>query len=541
MTKETKCASITWVGHLLVLFALSNGSLTAQSVTPSARQTTTSGAIYLDPSAPTEKRVDDLISRMTLEEKTGQLLSIAPAIPRLRVPAYNYWSEALHGIGNDGQATVFPQAIGFASTWNTALVHQMADAISTEARARYQEALRQDRRVQSEGLTFWSPNINLFRDPRWGRGQETYGEDPYLTGRMGVAFVTGMQGDDPKYLKALATPKHFAVHSGPEPARHTIDVQISKHDIEDSYLPAFRAAVVEGKAGSVMCAYNSLNGEPDCANSFLLQDTLRKDWQFKGYVVSDCGAITDIYSHHKYVRTIEEAAAVSMKRGTDLDCDFTQTESAGYLQAVKKGDLSEADIDRSLRRLFTARFRLGMFDPPALVKYTNIPFSENDSEAHRRLALEVARQSMVLLKNDGTLPLKKGIQKIAVIGPLGDSASALLGNYNGMPSHQTTVIEGIRAQFTEATVSYVPGTKLLHTPFPIPRKAFTTDSGKPGLTAEYFTSRDLSGRPETTRIDPQISFGFGVDRFLNGRSSTAIRHAGRGNSRLRKMVPFRYK
>jgi len=233
VTKETKCASITWVGHLLVLFALSNGSLTAQSVTPSARQTTTSGAIYLDPSAPTEKRVDDLISRMTLEEKTGQLLSIAPAIPRLRVPAYNYWSEALHGIGNDGQATVFPQAIGFASTWNTALVHQMADAISTEARARYQEALRQDRRVQSEGLTFWSPNINLFRDPRWGRGQETYGEDPYLTGRMGVAFVTGMQGDDPKYLKALATPKHFAVHSGPEPARHTIDVQISKHDIED--------------------------------------------------------------------------------------------------------------------------------------------------------------------------------------------------------------------------------------------------------------------------------------------------------------------
>ena len=299
-------------------------------------QTDKSGAIYLDPSVATEKRVDDLVSRMTPEEKTGQLLSVAPAIPRLRVPAYNYWSEALHGIGNDGQATVFPQAIGFASTWNTALVQKMADAISTEARARYQEALRKDRHVQSEGLTFWSPNINLFRDPRWGRGQETYGEDPYLTGRMGVAFVTGMQGDDPKYLKVLATPKHFAVHSGPEPARHTIDVQISKHDIEDSYLPAFRAAVVEGKAGSVMCAYNSLNGEPDCANNFLLEETLRKDWEFKGYVVSDCGAITDIYSHHKYVKTIEEAAAVSMKRGTDLDCDFSQTESAGYLAGFEE-------------------------------------------------------------------------------------------------------------------------------------------------------------------------------------------------------------
>jgi beta-glucosidase len=286
-------------------------------------------------------------------------------------------------------------------------------------------------------------------------------------------------------------------------------------------LAAFRAAIVEGNAGSVMCAYNSLNGEPDCANSFLLEETLRKDWQFKGYVVSDCQAITDIYNNHKYVNTLEKAAAVSMKRGTDLDCDFTQSENAGYLEAVKKGDLTEADIDRSLRRLFTARFRLGMFDPPAVVKYTNIPFSENDSEAHRRLALEVARQSMVLLKNDGTLPLKKEIRKIAVIGPLGDSGSALLGNYNGMPSHQTTVIEGIRAQFPDAQVSYVPGTKFLRTPFPIPRAAFSTEFGKPGLTAQYFRSRDLSGQPESTRIDPQISFGFGVDRVpqwaeLNG-------------------------
>lgn len=519
LTKQLGC--IRLVAFLVIVAAVPTARPQAQRATPSAKQLGAKVPRYLDPAKPIERRVNDLIARMTLEEKTRQLLSVAPAIPRLQVPAYNYWSEALHGIGNDGQATVFPQAIGFASTWNTALVHQMADAISTEARARYHEAMRQDRHVQSEGLTFWSPNINLFRDPRWGRGQETYGEDPYLTGKMGVAFVTGLQGDDPKYLKALATPKHFAVHSGPEPARHTIDVQLSKHDIEDSYLPAFRAAIVEGKAGSVMCAYNSLNGEPDCANSFLLEETLRRDWQFKGYVVSDCQAITDVYNSHKYVKTLEEAAAVSMKRGTDLDCDFTQSESAGYLEAVKKGDLSEADMDRSLRRLFTARFRLGMFDPPAMVNYTNIPFTENDSEAHRRLALEVARQSMVLLKNDGTLPLKEGIRKIAVIGPLGDSGSALLGNYNGMPSHQTTVIEGIRAQFPDAQISYVPGTKFLRTPFPIPRGAFSTDFGKPGLTAQYFKSRDLSGQPETTRIDPQISFGFGVDRVpqwaeLNG-------------------------
>ena len=513
MTTKTTLDSIRRLGLLFLLLAAANGPAQTRNDPSPTPQPSDRAPLYLDPSAPIERRVDDLISRMTIEEKTSQLLSVAAGIPRLKVPAYNYWSEALHGIGNDGAATVFPQAIGFAATWNTALVHRMADAISTEARARHQEALRQDRRVQSEGLTFWSPNINLFRDPRWGRGQETYGEDPFLTGRMGVAFVTGMQGDDPKYLKVLATPKHFAVHSGPEPARHTIDVQVSKHDMEDSYLPAFRAAVVEGKAGSVMCAYNSLNGEPDCANSFLLEETLRKDWQFKGYVVSDCGAITDIYQNHKYVKTIDEAAAVSMKRGTDLDCDFSQTESAGYLDAVKKGELSEAEVDRSLRRLFNARFRLGMFDPPAMVRYASIPFSENDSEEHRQLALEVARESMVLLKNDGALPLRKGIGKIAVIGPLGDSGSALLGNYNGMPSRQTTILQGIRAQFPAAEVSYVPGTRLLHTPFPVPRSALTSNSGKPGLTAEYFTSNDLSGPAKTTRIDPQVSFGFGVDRF----------------------------
>jgi len=468
--------------------------------------------LYLAPEAPTEDRVKDLISRMTLDEKTSQLVSISPAIPRLKVPAYNYWSEALHGVGMDGVATVFPQAVGFAASWDPRLVHTMADVIATEGRARYHEALRNDVHSQNEGLTFWSPNINIFRDPRWGRGQETYGEDPFLTSRIGVAFVTGMQGDDQKYLKVLATPKHFAVHSGPEPSRHTIDVTISKHDMEDTYLPAFRATVIEGKAGSVMCAYNSVNGEPACANQFLLGESLRKSWGFKGYVVSDCAAITDIYVGHQYARTMDEGAAVSLKRGTDLDCDFLEAEHQGYLDAVKKGELTEAEVDRSLERIYTSRFRLGMFDPPAMVKYASIPYSENDSEAHRELSLQVAKQSMVLLKNDGILPLAKTVKKIAVIGPLGDSVSALLGNYNGLPSRQTTVIDGIRKEFAGAEVTYTPGTTFLRKPFTVPESAFTTEGGQPGLTVAYYRTPDLSGVPVTKRIDRRISFGFEADR-----------------------------
>jgi beta-glucosidase len=468
---------------------------------------------YLDVSVPTDERVRDLISRMTLEEKTSQLVSVATAIPRLQVPAYNYWTEGLHGIGMDGVATVFPQAIGYAATWNPELVHQMAGTISTEGRARYSEALRHDVHSQNEGLTVWSPNINIFRDPRWGRGQETYGEDPFLTSQIGFAFITGLQGDDPRYLKMLATAKHFAVHSGPEPARHSIDVHVSRHDLEDTYLPAFRYAVTEAHAGSVMCAYNAIDGEPACANSFLLEDSLRKSWGFRGYVVSDCGAITDIATGHKYVKSIEQAAAISLKRGTDLDCDFSESEQTGYLDAVRSGALTEAEIDRSLQRIFAARFRLGMFDPPSMVRYTGIPYSENDSEAHRDESRKVAMQSMVLLKNDGTLPLKKGLRKIAVIGPLGDSVSALLGNYNGLPSRQTTILEGIRREFAGSDVVYVPGTSFLRKTFPVPSAAFTTEDGKPGLTAEYFRNGDLSGKPETVRSDPRIAFGFLADRL----------------------------
>jgi beta-glucosidase len=519
---------IAVVPGLLAVGLGAAGSVYGQAV--SAGAMSNGQPLYLAPEAPTDARVKDLVSRMTLEEKTSQLVSIAPAIPRLKVPAYNYWSEALHGVGMDGVATVFPQAIGFAATWDPKLVHTMADVIATEGRARYHQAIRDDVHSQNEGLTFWSPNINIFRDSRWGRGQETYGEDPFLTSRIGVAFVTGMQGDDPKYLKVLATPKHFAVHSGPEPARHTIDVKISKHDLEDTYLPAFRATVMEGHAGSVMCSYNAVNGEPSCANQFLLEESLRKSWGFKGFVVSDCAAITDIYGGHKYARTMDEAAAVSMRRGTDLDCDFLQQENAGYLDAVKKGELTEAEVDRSLERIFTARFRLGMFDPPAMVKYASIPYSENDSEAHRELSLKVSEQSMVLLKNDGVLPLSKLVKKIAVIGPLGDSVSALLGNYNGLPSRQTTVVEGIRKEFPGAEVTYVPGTTFLRRLFTVPGAAFTTEGGQPGLSAEYFRTPDLSGAPVTKRIDPRISFGFEGDRVPQWAEMNGF--AGRWTGRL---------
>jgi beta-glucosidase len=384
-------------------------------------------AAYLDPSKPVAVRVDDLISRMTLEEKASQLVNQARAIPRLQVPEYDWWSEALHGVANAGIATVFPEPVGLAATFDAPLIHEMAVVIGTEARAKHHQAVRAGRRDIMEGLDFWSPNINIFRDPRWGRGQETYGEDPYLTGRMGVAFVTGLQGDDPKYYRVVSTPKHYAVHSGPEPSRHSIDIQVSKHDMEDTYLPAFRATVTEGKAGSVMCAYNRVNGEPACANTFLLVDQLRKAWKFEGYVVSDCDAVADIFNGHHFTKSMAEAGAVSLKRGMDNECaDFftkatSNSDYVKFLDAVKQGVLTEKDIDVALRRSFTARFRLGMFDPPEMVKYAQTPESEIDSDAHRELALKTAQESIVLLKNDGVLPFGTQIKNIAVVGPLAES------------------------------------------------------------------------------------------------------------------------
>jgi beta-glucosidase len=461
---------------------------------------------YLDPTVPLEQRVDDLVGRMTLEEKVSQVVHKAAAIPRLKVPEYNWWTEALHGVAS-GTATVFPEPIGLGATFDAPLVHDMATAIGTEARAKHHADVRRGN-FSGVGLDFWAPNLNIFRDPRWGRGQETYGEDPFLTGRMGVAFVTGMQGDDPKYLRTIATPKHYAVHSGPEPARHSMDVTVSKHDEVDTYLPAFRAAVTDAKAGSVMCAYNRVNGEPACANTFLLVDQLRAKWGFKGYVVSDCDAVKDIERGHHFTKTLAEADAISMQRGTDLDCNDPGDDSSGYLKAVQQGLLAEKDLDTAVKRLMRARFELGMFDPPAMVKYAQTPLSENDSAAHRALALKAARETMVLLKNKGILPLDQTTMKIAVVGPLADSAHVLEGNYNGVPSRSVTALDGIRNQFPKAKVTFEPGTQFLRTGPPVPGSMLWTVEGKPGLRGEYFKGTDLNGVPFVTRVDKDVNFQF---------------------------------
>jgi beta-glucosidase len=421
---------------------------------------TNPGPAYQDVTLPVEKRVADLVARLTLEEKVSQMVHDAPAIERLGIPKYNWWSECLHGVARAGIATVFPQAIGLAATWNVDLLQRIAVAISDEARAKHHEAVRQGIRDIYKGLTFWSPNINIFRDPRWGRGQETYGEDPYLTARLGVAFVQGLQGDDPHYLKLVATPKHFAVHSGPEAERHRFDARVDERDLRETYLPAFEACIREGKAASVMGAYNRTNGEPCCASPTLLDKILRQEWGFDGYVVSDCWAIGDIYKHHKVVATVEEAAALAVQAGCDLNCGEAYS---ALLAAVAQGLIAEETIAQAVQRLFTARFRLGLFDPPEMVPYAQIPFAVNDSPAHRALALQAARESIVLLKNQNhCLPLRPDLQAIAVIGPNADDATVLLGNYHGTPSRSVTPRQGLQARVSPATaVLYAPGCDLL--------------------------------------------------------------------------------
>jgi beta-glucosidase len=463
---------------------------------------------YLNTRLPISRRVDDLVSRMTLEEKVAQMMNKAPAVERLGVPAYDWWNEALHGVAYAGAATVFPQAIGLGATFDEELMRAVADTISTEARAKYNDAVRRDFRKRFYGLTFWSPNINIFRDPRWGRGQETYGEDPYLTSRLGVAFVRGMQGDDPRYFKTIATPKHYAVHSGPESLRHTFDARPPERDLQDTYLPAFRATIVEGKAGSVMCAYNSLNGEPLCASPRMLKEVLRGAWGFSGYVVSDCDAVADIYKKHNFKKSEEEGVAVAVKTGTDLTCGY---EYRALPSALKQGLITEAEIDTAVKRLFEARFRLGMFDPPDSNPYARIPIEANDSPANRELAARAARESIVLLKNENnTLPLKKDVKTIAVIGPNADSLEVLLGNYNGIPSKWTTPLEGIRRKVSaETRVLDALGTTLTGDAIlPVPASALytTADKSARGLKAEYFDNKDLQGSPVATRTDAQINF-----------------------------------
>jgi len=479
---------------------------------------------YLNTSLPVEKRVDDLISRMTLEEKVRQMQHTAPAIPRLGVPSYDWWSEALHGVARSGYATVFPQAIGMAATWDFNLVHREGETIATEGRAKYNQAQREGNHSIFFGLDFWSPNINIFRDPRWGRGQETYGEDPFLTAKLGVAFVTGLQGDDPKYFKTIATPKHYAVHSGPDPERHKFNVQPSPHDLEDTYLPAFRATIVEGHADSVMCAYNAVYGTPACASKFLLQETLREAWKFQGYVTSDCGAVEDITTGHKLTPDNAHGSALAVQAGTDTTCG---DEYVALAQAVQDGLIKESEIDTSLKRLFIARFRMGMFDPPKSVAFNQIPYSEDDSPQHRLLALRAAREAMVLLKNqNGILPLNSSFKTIAVIGPNAESLAALEGNYDGQPSHPVYPLDGLRKQFAgKAKVLYSQGSPyLVELPIPVPRTAFHTDEGASaeGLKAEYFSNTDLSGKPVRTRVDAQIQFDWDAAAPVPGVSKKAF-------------------
>ncbi len=468
--------------------------------------------LYRDLERPFEARAADLVARMTLEEKIGQMMNDAPAIPRLGVPAYEWWNEALHGVARAGSATVFPQAIGLAATFDPALMSDVAEAISDEARAKHHEFANRGLRLRYQGLTFWSPNVNIFRDPRWGRGQETYGEDPYLTSLMGIEFVKGLQGEHPKYRKLDATAKHFAVHSGPEADRHYFDVHPSERDLYETYLPAFQALVQEADVASVMGAYNRVYGESASASQLLLIDILRKTWGFDGYVVSDCDSIEDIFLYHKIVSTAEAAAALGVKNGTELNCGRTYE---ALLKAVQQNMISEAEIDAALTRLMYTRFRLGMFDPVEQVPYAQIPYTVNQAPEHDELARRAAQDSMVLLKNAGTLPLSKDIKRIAVIGPTADDVMSLLGNYYGTPAAPVTVLQGIRAAVSANTeVLYARGADLVEgreepRAAPVIEPAFLRpagDASQQGLRGEYFRGMELNGQPVLTRIDPRVAF-----------------------------------
>lgn len=445
-----------------------------------------------------EERVDDLVAQMTLEEKVSQMMNASPAVERLGIPEYNWWSEGLHGVARAGLATVYPQAIGLGASWDERMMFDVSNAIGDEARAKHHDFVKHNKHFLYQGLTLWSPNINIFRDPRWGRGQETYGEDPFLTGKLAVQFVRGLQGNDPKYLKTVATVKHFAVHSGPEPERHVFDATVDERDFRQTYLPQFEMGIKEGGAYSAMCAYNRVNGDVCCGSDRLLTQILRNEWGFQGYIVSDCEAITDIYKFHQVKATPEEAAALAVQSGCDLECGKVFD---ALKKAVADGLISEKEVDVAVKRLFMARFKLGMFDPDAQVKYAQIPYSVVDSKEHQQLALDAAHKSMVLLKNENnTLPLKKDFGTIAVIGPNADQWLMLLGNYNGVPSDPITPLRGIREKVSPNTkVLYAQGSPLADG-MPL-FETVTGDvlsfQGKPGLQAEYFDDHDLAGKAPT--------------------------------------------
>ena len=472
--------------------------------------------------------ISHLLSRMTLEEKAGQMQDQAPAIPRLGIPAYGYWNEGLHGVAYSGYATNFPQAIGLAATWDSSLLHDIGEAISVEARAKHAEAIRRGSHARFYGLTFWAPNINIFRDPRWGRGQETYGEDPFLTSKLGVSFVTGMQGDDLTHPRVISTPKHFAVHSGPESLRHKFDVTPSAHDLEDTYLPAFRATIREAHAGSVMCAYNAVDAKPACTSDLLLKQHLREAWGFTGYVVSDCGAIDDIFGGHQFATNAVAAAAAAVKAGTDLDCGHIYRHIP---EAVQQNLLSEPEVDAAVRRLFLARARLGNLHAPETSRYSDIPFTQVNSTAHRQLALRAARESIVLLKNEkNVLPLRPGV-KVAVVGPAAEYLASIQGNYSGTPLNPVLPLTAIRNALGEATVQYAEGSTFVEgTLLPISRNALTPthSPGPHGMTGEYFNSIDFTGKPILVRTDERPNFNFNEASPGPGIAATsfAVRWSG---------------
>jgi beta-glucosidase len=475
-------------------------------VTDCSHQNSKTTFPFLDTALSIEQRVHDLVSRMTLDEKISQMMNDAPAIERLGIPRYNWWSEGLHGVARSGLATVFPQAIGLGATWDDSLLYRVSTAIADEARGKHQRYIKKDKRFIYQGLTLWSPNINLFRDPRWGRGQETYGEDPFLTGTLASEFVKGLQGNDPVYFKTIATVKHFAVHSGPEPERHVFNAVTDEHDLHDMYLPHFEMTIRRGKPYSVMCAYNRYNGEACCGSRRLLGDILRNEWGFNGFIVSDCEAITDIYKYHKIVSTPEEAASMAVKAGTDLECGKVYQH---LKEAVTKNLITEAEIDVAVKRLFTARFKLGMFDPVDQVKYAQIPYSIVDSKKHKALALDAARKSIVLLKNDRhILPLKKDIGTIAVIGPNADQWLMLLGNYNGVPSKTITPLQGIKEKVSDQTeVLFAQGSELAEGMpmfYTVPADVLFTNENSAGLKAEFFNNITLSGEPLFSQTTPTL-------------------------------------
>lgn len=462
-----------------------------------------------NPRLSVEQRVNDLVSRLTLEEKVAQMLNAAPAVSRLGIPAYDWWNEVLHGVARTPyRVTSYPQAIAMAATWDSNSLKTMADYSAMEGRAVHNKATAEGRANERYmGLTYWTPNINIFRDPRWGRGQETYGEDPFLTACMGAAFVRGLQGNDPKYLKAAACAKHFAVHSGPEPTRHSDNFNPSTYDLWDTYLPAFRELVTKANVAGVMCAYNAVNTQPCCANDLLMNDILKNQWKFTGYVTSDCWAIDDFFKYHKTHKDATTAAVDAVMHGTDLECG--QTVYKTLVNAVNTGLIKEEQLNISLKRLFTIRYRLGMFDPPGMVKYAQANAAEMESPQHKAHALKMAQQSIVLLKNENkTLPLSKKIKKIVVLGPNADNKIAVLGNYNGTPSEVVTAFTGIKRKLgaqaevvLEKAINFTNDTLLV-----IDNSISGTyqNDGKAGVKAEYFSNAKLQGTPALVRNEPDI-------------------------------------